>query len=189
VGYAADLGQTKSGIFFAKGLDDPNHVDPVREIRFLVQVLFACAACRMRVLVGIWRRFYFCTTKSEASHIDYKAQTDHHERNPSREIFETDWRGALAKAMGPLPALWLLYVGSRLGSAPRKLPSFFERAASSLISHSQTVITRHPMDARSEWLALSRSTFRASFGIQYSFLVRGMFEIEHPCMCQKQPCT
>jgi len=43
-GYAADLGQTKSGIFFARGLDDPNHVDRVEEIRFQAQVAFVPAS-------------------------------------------------------------------------------------------------------------------------------------------------
>jgi hypothetical protein len=31
----SDLGQSKTGIFFQEGLDDPNHVDPLQQIRFL----------------------------------------------------------------------------------------------------------------------------------------------------------
>jgi hypothetical protein len=45
--HAADLGESRSGIFFRMGLDDPNHVDPLQQISLRAQVpndgLLQCA--------------------------------------------------------------------------------------------------------------------------------------------------
>jgi hypothetical protein len=38
---AFDLGARQSQIFFAKGLDDPNQIDPSGKIRFYVTVFFS----------------------------------------------------------------------------------------------------------------------------------------------------
>lgn len=48
-GYTTDLGLRKTRIFFREGLDSPNHVDPVQEIRFCAQVRGGVGRPRSRV--------------------------------------------------------------------------------------------------------------------------------------------
>jgi hypothetical protein len=39
VGYRIDLGESRTEMFFQTGLDSPNHIDPVRQIRPCAQTV------------------------------------------------------------------------------------------------------------------------------------------------------
>jgi hypothetical protein len=67
--------------------------------------------------------------------------------------------------------------------------SRLSRVSGSLVSHCHTVSVSHPSAASPARLRASLKVFASSLGPQYSSFDLGLRPFEHPCACQKQPCT
>lgn len=72
----------------------------------------------------------------------------------------------------------------------KKSRSVLRKLATSNVSHSQTVRTRHPAFVRAFSLRASRATLRSNFSSQNATLVFGLVvRRQLRCRCQKHPCT